>query len=52
MLIGNYLKVQSRKLYNNKYMTALTQITKTFVAVLAFKLLLNRKVLFTVIILI
>ena len=44
-----YLKVQSCKLYNNKYMIASTQITNTeifaFVAVLVFKLL-ARKVLF------
>ena len=43
------LKVQSRKLYNNKYMIALAQITNTeifaFIAVLVFKLL-SRKVLF------
>ena len=36
------LKVQSCKLYNNKYMIALTQITNTetlaFIAVLVFKL--------------
>ena len=42
-------KVQSCKLYNNKYMIASTQITNTeifaFVAVLVFKLL-SRKVLF------
>ena len=44
-----YLKLQSWKLYNNKYMIASTQITNTeifaFVAVLVFKLL-SRKVLF------
>ena len=44
------LKVQSCKLYNNKYMIASTQITSTeilaFIAVLVFKLL-SRKVLFT-----
>ena len=43
------LKVQSCKLYNNKYMIASTQITNTeifaFIAVLVFKLL-SRKVLF------
>ena len=43
------LKVQSCKSYNNKYMIASTQITKTeifaFIAVLDFKLL-RRKVLF------
>ena len=43
------LKVQSWKLYNNKYMIASTQITNTetfaFTAVLVFKLL-GRKVLF------
>ena len=37
------LKVQSYKLYNNKYMTASTPITETeifaFIAVLVFKLL-------------
>ena len=42
------LKVQSWKLYNNKYMIASTQITNTetfsFTAVLVFKLL-GRKVL-------
>ena len=41
------LKVQSCKLYNNKYMTALTRITSaenfSFIAALVFKLL-NRKV--------
>ena len=45
------LKVQSRKLYNNKYMIALTQITNTeifaFIAVLVFKLL-SREVLFII----
>ena len=43
------LKVQSCKLYNNKYLIALTKLKKTeifvFIAVLAFKLL-SRKVLF------
>ena len=43
------LKVQSCKLYNNKYMIALTQITNTeifaLIAVLIFKLL-SRSVLF------
>ena len=43
------LKLQSWKLYNNKYMIASTQITNTetfaFTAVLVFKLL-GRKVLF------
>ena len=43
------LKVQSYKLYNNKYMIALTQVTNieifAFIAVLVFKLL-SRKVLF------
>ena len=43
------LKVQSYKLYDNKYMIASTQITNTeiftFIAVLVFKLL-SRKVLF------
>ena len=43
------LKVQSCKLYNNKYMIASTQITNTeifaFIAVLVFKLF-SRKVLF------
>ena len=43
------LKVQSCKLYNNKYKIASTQITNTeifaFIAVLVFKLL-SRKVLF------
>ena len=43
------LKVQSCKLYNNKYMIASTQITNTeiftFIAVLVFKLL-SRKILF------
>ena len=47
--IGHYLKVQSCKLYNNKYMIVSTQITSTeafgFIAVLVFKLL-RRKVLF------
>ena len=45
----NELKVQSCKLYNNKYMIASTQITNieifAFIAVLAFKLL-SGKVLF------
>ena len=48
--IFQILKVQSCKLYNNKYIIALTQITNTeifaFTAVLVFKLL-SRKVLFT-----
>ena len=43
------LKVQSYKLYNNKYMVTSTQITNTeifaFIAILIFKLL-SRKVLF------
>ena len=43
------LKIQSCKLYNNKYMIASTQITNpeifAFIAVVVFKLL-NRKVLF------
>ena len=43
------LKVQSCKLYDNKYMIALTQITNNeifaFIVVLVFKLL-NRKLLF------
>ena len=43
------LKAQSCKLYNNKYMIALTKITNTeifaFIAVLVFKLL-RGKVLF------
>ena len=43
------LKVQSRKLYNNKYMIALAQITNTeifaFIAILVLKLW-NPKVLF------
>ena len=43
------LKVQSCKLYNNKYMIASTQITNTeiftFITSLVFKLL-SRKVLF------
>ena len=39
------LKLQSCKLYVNKYMIASTQITNTFIAVLVFKLL-SRKVLF------
>ena len=45
-----FLKVQSCKLYNNKYMIVSTQITNTkifsFIPVLVFKLL-SRKVLFT-----
>ena len=45
-----YLKVQSCKLYNNKYMIASTQVTYSgifaFVAVLVFKLL-SLKGLFT-----
>ena len=44
------LKVQSCKLYNNKYIIALTQMTNTeiftFKAIVAFKLL-NHEVLFT-----
>ena len=44
------LKVQSWKLYNDKYIIALTQITNTeifaFKAVVVFKLL-NHEVLFT-----
>ena len=44
-----FLKAQSCKLYNNKYMIALTRITNTeifaFLAVLVFNLL-SRKVLF------
>ena len=47
--VQQQLKVQSCKLYNNKYMIASTQITNTeisaFIAVLVFKLL-SRKVLF------
>ena len=43
------LKVQSCKLYNNKYMIASTQITNSeifpFIGVLGFKLL-GRKVMF------
>ena len=49
-LINYLLKVQSCKLYNNKYVIALTQITNTeifaFITVLVFELL-SRKVLFT-----
>ena len=49
LFVSNWLKVQSWKLYNNKYMIASIQITKTeffaFIAVLVFKLL-SRKVLF------
>ena len=49
MASENYLKVQSCKSYNNKYMIALIQIRNTkifaFIAVLVFKLL-SRKVLF------
>ena len=48
-LVWSILKVQSYKLYNNKYMIPSTQITNTeiflFIAVLVFKLL-TRKVLF------
>ena len=54
-LLNNYtlyvkiLKVQSCKLYDNKYMIALTQITNTeifsFIAVVVFKFL-SHKVLF------
>ena len=44
------LKVKSCKLYNNKYIIALTQITNTeifaFKAIVVFKLL-NHEVLFT-----
>ena len=44
------LKVQSFKIYNNKYMIVSTQITNNetfaFIPVLVFKLL-SRKVLFT-----
>ena len=44
------LKVQSCKLYNNKYIIALTQTTNTeifaFKAIVVFKLL-NHEVLFT-----
>ena len=44
-----YLKAQSCKLFNNKYMIASTQITNTemfaLIAVLVFKLL-SRKILF------
>ena len=44
---SNYLKVQSCKLYNDKYVIASTQIKNTeifaFIAVLVFKLL-SRKV--------
>ena len=49
MNLKEKLKVQSCKLYNNKYMVASTQITNTevfvFIAVLLCKFL-NRKVLF------
>ena len=49
ILAVSFLKVQSCKLYNNKYMFVSTQITNTeifpFIAVLVFKLL-SRKVLF------
>ena len=49
-MVSSLLKVQSCRLYNNKYMTASTQITnnETFavVAVLIFKLL-TLQVLFT-----
>ena len=45
----NYLKVQSCKLYNNKYMIASIQLTNTeifvLITVLIFKLM-SRKVLF------
>ena len=48
-MVGSLLKVQSCRLYNNKYMIVSTQITKieifASVAVLVFKLL-SRKVLF------
>ena len=44
-----FLKVQSCKLYSNKYMIASTQVTNTatftFIAVLVFRLLI-RKILF------
>ena len=44
------LKVQSCKLHNNKYIIASTQIINArifaFIAVLVFKLLIKRKVLF------
>ena len=47
--IAGFLKVQSCKLYNDKYMIASTQITNNkifaFIAVLVSKLL-SRKVLF------
>ena len=47
--MGPYLKVQSFKLYNNKYIIASTQTTNTdifaVIAVLVFKLL-SCKVLF------
>ena len=43
--IRELLKVQSCKLYNNKYMTASTKITNT--EIFAFMKLLSRKVLFT-----
>ena len=45
----NILKVQSYKIYNNKYVIASQQVKNTevfaFIAVLVFKLL-NRKLLF------
>ena len=48
-MLAGLLKVQSCKLYNNKYMISSTQITNTeifaFIAALVFKLL-SRKVLF------
>ena len=47
--VTRVLKVQSCRLYSNKFMIASTQITKTeifaFIAVLVFKLM-SRKVLF------
>ena len=49
VVVAHNLKVQSCKLYNNKYMIALTQITNTeifiFIAVIVFKLL-SSEVLF------
>ena len=48
--VKSFIKVQSCKLHNNKYIIALTQLMNTniffFIAVLVFKLL-SRKVLFT-----
>ena len=50
VVIVSFLKVQSCKLYNNKYIIASTQITNTevftFIAVVVLKLL-SHKVLFT-----